>query len=130
MKLLILGATGRTGKHVLSGALKAGYAIHALVRDKSKIPDTANLTLFEGTPLDKAVLTTAMKDCDAVVSILNISRNSDFPWAKLRTPKTFLSDSIKNILEVTNELGVKRLIVCSAWEQTKQNKISHPGSGG
>ena len=56
-----------------------------------------------------------MKDCSAVVSALNISRTSDFPWAKLRTPKTYLSDVMSNVITLAKKLSIKRVVVCSAW---------------
>ncbi len=115
MTLLLLGATGRTGKWVLKEALLKGYGVHALVRDKSKIEPRNNLVVFEGSPINEQALAKASEGCNAVVSVLNISRTSDFPWAKLRTPNTFLSDTMRSLLRVTQEKGLKRLVVCSAW---------------
>ena len=37
MKILILGATGRTGRLIVEEALKQGYDLNVLVRDKKKI---------------------------------------------------------------------------------------------
>jgi uncharacterized protein YbjT (DUF2867 family) len=127
MTILILGITGRTGKYVLEEALKNKYTVHALVRNKNKVHiHSDQLVLFEGIPTDKAVLADAMQKCEAVISVLNISRTSDFPWAKLRTPTTFLSDSIKNVMQVATEQSIKRIIVCSAWG-TNETKKDLPG---
>ncbi|WP_185716309.1 NAD(P)-dependent oxidoreductase [Larkinella knui] len=116
MKLLILGATGRTGKELLDQALKAGISVHALVRDIDKVKMTSrNLKLFESKKLDRTALRLAMLGCDAVLSTLNISRTSEFPWSGLRTPKDFLSNTMRNVLEVANELHIKRIIVTTAW---------------
>ena len=57
----------------------------------------------------------ALNDCEALVSALNISRRSDFPWAKLRTPPTLLSDVMNNVGEIAVQVSLKRLVVCSAW---------------
>ena len=116
MKILLLGATGRTGKEILQQALQAGIAVNVLVRDSSKVKiiDKA-LRIIESKTLDKTALRKAMKDCDAVISALNISRNSDFPWSSLRTPKTLLSDTLHNVIEIARELTIKRIIVLSAW---------------
>ena len=123
MNILILGATGRTGKYLLEEALKNGHNIHALVRDKNKVANHSNnLFLFEGTPTDRAALANAMKGCEAVLRVLNISRASDFPLAKLRTPKTFLSDSIKNMMAIAAEQNIKRIIICSAWGTNETKK--------
>ncbi|HYG51342.1 MAG TPA: NAD(P)-binding oxidoreductase [Flavobacteriales bacterium] len=121
MKLAILGATGRTGKWVLQTALKNGHTVHALVRNKTKLENyQGNLTVFEGVPSDNDLLAKAITGCDALISTLNISRTSDFPWAKLRTPPTLMSDTVKKIIDTGL---VKRVVVCSAWgtHETKKD---------
>jgi uncharacterized protein YbjT (DUF2867 family) len=116
MKILILGATGRTGKHLLNEALVRGYDVSVLVRDKSKISvHPEGLTVFEGTSIARNALKKAAQHCEAIVSVLNISRTSDFPWAKLRTPTDFLSQTMRNIIEVSREEQIKRIIVMTAW---------------
>ncbi|TFF39153.1 NAD(P)-dependent oxidoreductase [Mucilaginibacter psychrotolerans] len=115
MRVLILGATGRTGKLLLQETLARGYAVNALVRDKSKVAMHPALTLFEGLPTDAAALNKAMVGCEAILSALNISRNSDFPWAKLRTPANFLFETAKNIIELALQHGISRVILTSAW---------------
>jgi len=121
MKILILGATGRTGKWVLQEALQKSYEVHVLVRDPTKITENKNLTVFKGTPTDKTMLSKAAETCNAIISVLNISRTSDFPWAKLRTPKTFLSDVMHHIVKVSKEHEIKRAVVCSAWGVNNTN---------
>jgi uncharacterized protein YbjT (DUF2867 family) len=116
MKLLILGATGRTGRLVVSEALKRGHAVHAVVRDAARLPvSSEKLAVFEGTPSDEETLRKAMEGCDAIVNTLNISRVSDFPWSPLRTPEDFLSRTIAKVIRIAGELGVRRIIVTSAF---------------
>lgn len=121
MKVLLLGATGRTGKHVLSTALEKGYQVHCVVRNPDKVDHRAQV--FEGTPSDITVLEKAIKGCDCVIGILNISRNSDFPWSKLRTPENFLSDVMGKLITLAEKNGIKRVVVCSAWgvSETKED---------
>ncbi len=115
-KILILGATGRTGKLLLLQALDWGYQVNALVRKKNSfLPRHPNLKIFEGTPTDITALAKAMENCEAIISALNISRNSDFPWSKLRTPTNFLSETVNNIIALSADIGIKRVIVISAW---------------
>jgi uncharacterized protein YbjT (DUF2867 family) len=124
MNVLLLGATGRTGIYVLDYLLGSGYTVNALVRNKTKLKKhSAGLNVFEANTLDKAALLSAAKGCDAIVSVLNISRTSDFPWAKLRTEKDFLSVTMANILEIAKEININRVIVCSAWgvHETKKD---------
>jgi len=114
-KILLLGATGRTGKLVLKEALEKGYKLNCLARNSSRINTHPNLTLFEGNPTNKEDLEHAMVDCQSVISVLNISRNSDYPWAKLRTPEQFLSNTMQQLIPIAEEKKLARLIVCSAW---------------
>lgn len=123
MRILILGATGRTGRHLVEQALHKGHIVHALVRDKNKVRLAHNqLHLFEGSPADIGAIEKAMQGCDAVLSSLNISRTSDFPWSPLRTPKDFLSDSMNKIIAVCNKSGCKRIIVTTAWGVNETKK--------
>jgi putative NADH-flavin reductase len=123
MKLLLLGATGRTGRHVLEQALQRGHTVHALVRDKKKVTlHHPHLVLFEGTPSDKAILQQAMSGCEAILSALNISRTSDFPWSPLRTGKTFLSDVMRDLVELAPQHRINRIIITSAWGVAETKK--------
>lgn len=116
MKLLLLGATGRTGRHVLTEALQRGHEVHALVRDPSKVSvKSIGLVLFTGNPENRIALDKAIKGCDAVISTLNISRKSDFPWAPLRTPVDFLGNMLEHLIGLMRDEGINRLVLTSAW---------------
>jgi putative NADH-flavin reductase len=110
MKILLFGATGRTGKLILQKALKDGYEVTAIVRDPSKL-DNLNANIIQGTPYCKETVKEAMNNCDVVISTLNVSRVSDSPWAKLRAPKDMISRSIQNVLDAMQESRAKRIIV-------------------
>ncbi|WP_194778444.1 NAD(P)-dependent oxidoreductase [Pararhodonellum marinum] len=115
-KILLLGATGRTGKEVLKEALEHGCKVNVLVRDAQQIHDQhRDLRVFEGDTRVPADLRKSIAGCEAVISCLNISRKNDFPWAPLRTPEYFLSMTMKSLIAVCKEEGVKRLIFTSAW---------------
>lgn len=123
MKILLLGATGRTGKLILAEALRQGYEINCLVREPKKIKENSEiLNIFKGSPEQISELENAIKGCDGIISALNISRKSDFPWSKLRTPKTFLSDTMKNIISLTKKNKINRIVVCSAWGVAETEK--------
>lgn len=127
MKILLLGATGRTGRYVLMEALQRGYEVHALVRDVSKIKvQSIGLVLFTGNPENKVALGKAIQGCDVVISALNISRVSDFPWARLRTPLDFLKNTLGHLIGHMNALGMKRIILTSAWG-VGDSRVEIPG---
>ncbi len=123
-KLLILGSTGRTGKYLLKEALARGFEVNILVRDAKKISITSEkLSIFEGTPSNREDLAKALQGCTHVLSALNISRNSDFPWAGLRTPKDFLEKTIQNLIDLSKTNPLENVMVISAWgvAETKQD---------
>ena len=82
MKILVLGATGRTGKHIIEEALKRGHKISAIARNPEKLKDF-EIDITQGTPYDYETLEKAIIGCEAVINTLNVSRKSDNPWAPL-----------------------------------------------
>lgn len=114
MRILILGASGRTGKHVLDQALERGHTVTILVRDKKKVIAHPHLTIHEGSPADQSSLNNAMKGNEVILSALNISRVNDWPWSRLRTPKDFLSSVMKSIIEVAPKNNIQRVVFTSA----------------
>lgn len=118
MKILILGATGRTGRLVLAYALAAGYDVNVLVRNKAKLPAELNAdayTVFEGSPTNITLMKQAMSGCDICVSVLNISRTSNFPWSALTSDPTLMSDTMRVVVELAREQPLQRIITVSAW---------------
>ncbi len=123
MKILILGATGRTGKLILAEALNQGYDINCLVREPQQLKQNhKSLNIFKGSPEQISDLENAIKGCHGLISALNISRNSDFPWSTLRTPPNFLSEVMNNIIALTEKNKLERIIVCSAWGVAETEK--------
>lgn len=113
MKLLLLGGSGRTGQLVLQKALENNHEVITIVRDPSKIRINGG-KIIQGTPYDLTIINSAMKNVEAVICTLNISRTSDNPWAKLRAPKDLISRSINNVLFSMRENNVNRIISLSA----------------
>ena len=122
MKILILGATGRTGRHVLSYALSKGFEVNCLVRDLSKMTSSDKLTIFKGTPENPGDLKKALVGCKFVINVLNISRKNDFPWSPLRTPSELLSQTTQSLIELSKSNPIQRIVSCSAWGVGDSNK--------
>jgi uncharacterized protein YbjT (DUF2867 family) len=112
MKILVLGATGRTGKLVIEEAIRKGHKISAIARDPSKLKDY-QIEIVQGTPYDKNIVEKAISGCEAVVNTLNISRNTDNPWSKLIAPEDLISRSAANAISAMEKAGIKRFIVLS-----------------
>ena len=127
MRILLLGATGRTGGHVLEYLLADGREVHALVRDRNKLgPPRDRLRIFEGDPTDDAALGEAFRGCDHVLSVLNVPRKSDFPWSPLRAPADLMSRTVEKVLKLSGTGGVRKIVVCSAWG-AKETRNDLPG---
>lgn len=62
MKILLVGATGKTGQQILAQALEAGYAVTALVRSPEKITQPQDrLAVMVGEALDEAAVEQAVQ---------------------------------------------------------------------
>lgn len=74
--VLVVGATGATGRRLVVQLLAWGHRVRAIVRDADRLPadirSYAGIELIEGSPLelDEAVLIEVVRDCDAVASCL------------------------------------------------------------
>ncbi|KAF4454863.1 hypothetical protein F53441_2733 [Fusarium austroafricanum] len=118
MHFLLLGATGRTGKYVVSELLCQKHTAVALVRDATKITPQSGLTIVTGSPLSKDDIRRAITAApglkpSAAIMTLNTVRKSDSPFAAQVSPPRFLADSCANACEVLNEAGIKRFVVMS-----------------
>ena len=54
MKVLVLGATGGSGRLIVRDALAKGHSVVALVRSKARAPDLPGADLIEGDARDEA----------------------------------------------------------------------------
>jgi uncharacterized protein YbjT (DUF2867 family) len=112
MKILLLGATGRTGKLVIEEAIRRGHQISAIARDPEKLKDY-QIDITQGTPYDFETVENALSGCEAVINTLNISRKSDNPWAGLVSPKDLISKSATNAVTAVKKAGITRFIALS-----------------
>ncbi len=103
LKILIIGATGGTGKALLGQALGQGHAVTVLVRNPNKITiKHEHLVVVEGNVLDYDSVDHAVQGHDVVVSALGHKH--------FFLKNTILSDGIKNVIRVMEKHKVKRLI--------------------
>lgn len=110
MKILVLGANGRTGKHIVSQGLSRGHEIVALVRNPETMQAQDGLTCIKGSPINASDLIAANQGCDAIIVTLNNPRTSDAPWAKPITTDKILTQVSQNIIS----LGDQRVVYLSA----------------
>lgn len=117
MRILLLGASGRTGSLALAEALARNHTVTAIIRRPDALAPQPNLSIITGTPLDQADISKAFTNAPrsdpirAVISTLNTGRTSDNPWAKATSPPSLMADSVRNTLAVMREHGVKKMVV-------------------
>jgi putative NADH-flavin reductase len=103
MKILIFGASGATGHHLVSQALRSDYFVTAFVRNASKLQsEDVNLKLFIGDVTDYQGVEDAVRNQDVILSALGASN----PFK--RDFKLVLG--IQNIVTAMMNLKVTRFI--------------------
>lgn len=118
MHFLLLGATGRTGKHVVSELLSQGHTAIALVRTSGSLTPRPGLTVVTGSPLSEDDIRGALSAApglspSAAIITLNTVRKSDSPFAAQLSPPRFLADSCATVCKVLDQAGIHRVVVMS-----------------
>ena len=70
MKLIVFGATGKTGQHVWQKALGRGHDVTAFTRSPHKLERSAGLRIAQGDVTDAASVAAAVAGHDAVIVAL------------------------------------------------------------
>lgn len=109
MKVLVLGARGKTGRLVVDRALAAGHTVTALVHshegeDEHPLPES--VSVVHGDAQNPSRLRSAMEGVEGVIDV--IGGTKPFLTTDLET------STAKVVLEVMQETGAKRLIAVSA----------------
>ena len=69
-RLAVIGATGRTGRQLLSQALEKGLEINALARVPADLAGfEAKVTVVQGSVLEPEALNHVVAGCGAVLSV-------------------------------------------------------------
>ena len=107
MRLLVIGATGGTGKQIVSQALQAGHDVTVFARDRTRAgADQPRLRVILGDVHDGPALAEAIRGHDVVISALG--RGYSFNSEQLmRRAVPVLIGSMKSA-------GVRRLVFTSA----------------
>ena len=102
-RVLIVGATGGTGRQLVAQALERGHEVTALVRNPAKLlVDDPRLTVIRGDVLDYDAVERAVAGQGAVVSALGHKR--------FFYPTRILSEGTGNLLKAMRAHGVRRLV--------------------
>jgi len=103
LRILIVGATGGTGRELVRQALEQGHQVTALVRKPKKMKlEHSNLRVVQGNVRDYDSVESAMRGQSAVVCALGTKR--------FFFPNRVVSDGTANILRAMKSCNVPRLV--------------------
>ena len=104
MKLIIFGATGRTGIHLVEQALAAGHDVVAFIRNPAKLDLRHDrLRVAQGELTDAVAVEDVVRGADAVLATLTpqiVGGSKDMPVAA----------GTRNIVAAMRTHGVRRLV--------------------
>ena len=119
MNIVVLGATGGTGRLVVEQALAAGHTVTALVRSPEKLPMShANLRVVAGSATNTESVAHALEGADAVISTLGGGGS-------------VIADSTAAIVAAARQTGVRRVVMLSSWlvERDRMSPVLRLASG-
>jgi putative NADH-flavin reductase len=105
MKVVVFGASGRTGRQIVEQALGRGYQVTAFIHVTGGFEDDARVRTVRGDVLNADDVKNGVSGQDAVLSALGRGAS--------KTPAT--SAGTRNIINEMQKAGVTRLIVESAF---------------
>jgi uncharacterized protein YbjT (DUF2867 family) len=112
MRILIFGATGATGSHLVDQALERGHRVSAFVRDPLRLTrnDPALLSVA-GDVMDPATVEPALQGQDAVLCALGTMPEAkpDLPRRQPQVP--VCSVGTRHIIDAMLHHGVRRIVV-------------------
>ena len=105
MKILVLGSTGLTGRHLLKKLLASGQDVTAFARKPDDLKEFTSLRVLQGDARDLESLQRAVEGQDVVLSTLG--------------PRSMKADDLqevymRNLVQAMKTHGVKRFINLSA----------------
>lgn len=103
MRLLIVGATGGTGRELVQQALERGHEVTAFVRNPARLPIRhERLAVAQGNVLDFPTVEAAVRGQDAALCALGHKR--------FFYPTRILSDGTRNLIRAMEAQSVPRLV--------------------
>lgn len=107
MKVVVFGASGKTGRLVIEGALASGHEVIAYVRNEESIKSVhPKLKVFVGQLNEKDKLKSVITGSDGCISTLG--------GASLTKHGFEVMEGIDNIVSIMEEVKVKRFIYLSS----------------
>jgi Nucleoside-diphosphate-sugar epimerases len=112
MKVLVTGANGLLGHHVVFQLLEMKYEVNIIVRSKKKIFfDLNRVDVIEGNFYSYETLKMAAKDCDAIIHIAAVTATNLLHYEDYRKINV---DASAQIIQIANELKINRMVFVSS----------------
>lgn len=117
MDILVIGATGGSGRAVTTELLQRGHRVTALARHASSLPPRTGLTPVDGDATDSGLLDRVVPGHDAVVVTLGISE----PMLRVRlrgardTVDDVRSRGTAAAVAAARRAGIRRVVVQSSY---------------
>lgn len=105
MRVIVFGATGKTGRHVSRLALDRGHEVTAFGRSADRLDPEPGLSASKGDVLEPGAVATAVEGHDGAIVCLGSTGLRD---------STTLAAGTANIVAAVDNHGVGRLVVLSA----------------
>ena len=105
MRVIVFGATGKTGRHVSRLALDSGHEVTAFGRSADRLDPHPGLSAFKGDVLEPGAVAAAVEGHDGAIVCLGSTGLRD---------STTLAAGTANIVAAVDSHGVGRLVVLSA----------------
>ncbi|MFZ4896572.1 NAD(P)-dependent oxidoreductase [Plantibacter sp. Mn2098] len=114
--LLVLGGSGRTGRLVITEALRRGHTVTALVRDADRVVPGERLTVLQGSPLDPEAVDAASRGAQAVIVALSNSAPDVSP--DQAAAAGLVSSAVQTVTDTMRSRGIRRIVLLSALGST------------
>lgn len=109
MRILVAGANGQVGKHVVRLLAERGHEVRAMIRDKSQAPELRSLGAETVVADLEGEVTHTVEGCDAVV----FSAGGG-PGSGPEKKETVDRGGAVKLIEAAKEHGVRRYVMVSA----------------
>ena len=117
-KVLVVGATGGTGRATIEALVKRGHRVTAFSRHAEELENSSDrVTLLNGDATDADDVERAVAGHDAVIITLGITENPLRVrlFGAARTPLDVRSAGTRNVIAAMRKHGVRRLVVQSSY---------------
>jgi uncharacterized protein YbjT (DUF2867 family) len=111
MRVLVVGATGQTGKEIVTELVTKNISVRALVRnlDKAKEILPPEVELVVGDVLKLDTLTTAMVDCQQLICATGATPSFDFTQ-----PYQVDYEGTKNLVNIARNINIEHFVIVSS----------------